>query len=455
LESDQIQLDYSFVTGEATPVKKKKGAQLFAGGKIEKQSGVARVLKPVSESKLTQLWKQPAFQKKEKEALPSFADQISRFFTPTLLIIATGVGALWFWIDASRVVEIFTALLIVACPCAIALSSPFIWGHLMRYFDRLNCFPRNTETLEKLAHINHIVVDKTGTLTDPKLYRVTYEGLPLTPKELSSIKSIVYQSDHPLSKALFNHLDGVDFDTNTNCIQHLGKGLEAIVGKQKIKLGSGPFVGILTSKKEIHSAVHIALNEHYKGCFLMQPAYRPGLKTFFKQLQPYPLSLLSGDTASGTQQIAKILPLKSIFHFGQSPFQKVDFIKQQQQKGYRILMIGDGLNDAGALQQSDVGLAVNNQTHAFTPACDLIMYGENLFQLPHFLAAVHQGKRLIYWSFGLSLIYNLVGLSVAAFGYLSPIVAAILMPLSSISVIFFASLSTYMVFKKLKNKLDN
>lgn len=453
LESSHIQLDYSFVTGEATPVDKRKGDLLYAGGKIEKQSGVARVLKPVLESQLIQLWKQPAFEKKEKVSLHSLTDRISRFFTPVILLFAFGVSAFWFWIDASRMIEIFTAILIVACPCALALSAPFVWGHLLRYFDQLSCFPRNIETLEKLAQIDHIVVDKTGTLTDPSAYSVSYEGAALKEKELSYIKSVVYQSDHPLSNVLFKHLSGLAYDTSIYCTHHLGKGIEATINNQKIKLGSAAFVGALNLKKEPFSTVYLAINEHCKGHFIMKPAYRPALSRFFKQLQKYPITLLSGDTAKITKEISKKMPKNSTFYFNQSPFQKVDFISKQQKKGHRILMIGDGLNDAGALQQSDVGLAVHNQTQAFTPACDLIMYGKNLFQLPHFLVAVQRGQRLIYWSIALSFAYNIVGLSVAAMGYLTPLVAAVLMPLSSISVMLFATLSTFVVFKKLKNKL--
>jgi Cu+-exporting ATPase len=455
LDSAQAAIDYSFVTGESKTVIKEKGAQLYAGGKIVQQACEATVLKTVSESELMQLWKQPAFQQQKDPLGSSITDQISRYFTPAILSFAAVVSLCWMWIDASRVGEIFTAILIVACPCALALSAPFVWGHLLRYFDRLSCYPRTTETLEKLTHIDHVVLDKTGTLTDPHTFSVSYQGTALNQTELEAIKSVCYQSNHPLSQALFRHLKTVAFNSRLNCLHHLGSGLEARINHQKIKVGSAAFVGLSQPADHPYSQVHIALDECYKGCFVMQPDYRPGLQTFLKQLQCYPLSLLSGDGQRAVEEIPKKGGVKMTLLHDQTPFQKIAYIESLQKKGHRVLMIGDGLNDAGALQQSNVGLAVHNDTHPFTPACDLIMYGQNLFHLPHFLNAIQHGVKLIHLSFILSLTYNLLGLGFASLGYLSPLVAAILMPLSSISVVLFASVSTFWLYRNLKNKLKN
>ena len=453
LTSEEAQIDYSFVTGESKAVIEKKGALLFAGGKVLKQNGTANVKKTVDESALVQLWKQSAFQKKNHEKHYSITDKFSRYFTPFILAFAGIISFCWVFIAPERIVDVLTSILIVACPCALALSAPFILGNMLRYLDKLSFYPRSTEVLEKITKITHIVFDKTGTLTDPNKYKISFVGSDLNRQEKKAIKSICYQSNHPLSTALFSYLAKSDYTTSLKCIHHVGAGLEALFEGDKIKIGSANFIKTAKNTNEKHTVVHLEISAIYRGYFKLQPCYRPNLKTIFEKLNQYDISVLSGDTIQSQKEIKKFIPLKTNLFFEQNPFQKINYIKKLQKQGAKVMMIGDGLNDAGALQQSDVGIAINNKTHSFSPACDAILLGENLHHLVPFMNAIQNSKHLIYTSFVFSLLYNLIGLSIAALGLLTPLIAAILMPLSSISVVLFAYGSTYFLYASVRKKL--
>jgi len=160
------------------------------------------------------------------------------------------------------------------------------------------------------------------------------------------------------------------------------------------------------------------------------------------------LSLLSGDNEGEKFNLLKFFNNEDELLFNQSPEDKLDYVKSIQSSGKKVLMIGDGLNDAGALKQSDVGIAVTEDISSFSPACDAILDASNLRLLPKFLKYSQSAINIIYISFVISFLYNLIGLSFAIQGMLSPLIAAILMPLSSISVVLFATLSTNLLAKK-------
>ncbi len=451
LTSAFAEIDYSFVTGESKAVRENNGSTLFAGGKIIKQNCKATVIREVEESQLVQLWNQPAFQKKTVRPTPSITDQLSPFFTPFVLLLAVGVSSFWAFIDSSRIIEIFTAILIVACPCALALSAPFVFGNMLRYFDQLSFYPRSSVVLETLTKITHIVFDKTGTLTDPNGYEIRFIGDSLLPMEKEQIKSLCYQSNHPLSQALFSFFKDITYLTNISCIQHLGKGLEAKIEGHSLLLGSAMFVNSLAPINNPYTLVHLRVDGKYRGYFELRPSYRKHLKKLLHSLPNYSKTILTGDRPQSIVDLKKYIPKDTKVLFEQNPFEKIHYIQKLQEKGEKVLMIGDGLNDAGALQQSDFGIAINNQIHTFTPACDAILMGGDLYKLTSLLKATHSSLRLVHISFAGSLLYNTLGLCIAALGHLSPLIAAILMPLSSISVVVFAYTATFLLSKKLKH----
>lgn len=447
-------IDYSFVTGEAEPIVKKSGDRLFAGGKQQSGNIEVSVLKPVSQSYLTQLWSNDVFQKDYKSSFQSITDGISRRFTAVLLTIAVVATTVWLFIDSAKAFEVFTAILIVACPCAIALAAPFTHGNLLRIYGRAKLYLKEAAVIEKMAKVDTIVFDKTGTLTTNQKNVVTYEGVELTQYEKELLTGTLRASNHPLSRSLYTILSNSNIQMPEEFHETIGKGIEGKYKKHTIRVGSYDFVDAGKRKDENESPnrteVHISTNENYRGCFVFINEYRTGIKEVFEELQPKETVVLSGDNDGERAYLEKILPSGTAMYFRQKPDDKLNFIKNLQAEGKTVMMIGDGLNDAGALKQSDVGIAVAENTNVFTPACDGIMEASQFPKIASFLELATRGRKIIIWAFMFSLFYNIIGLSFAVTGNLKPVVAAILMPLSSISIVVFTTMMTTRAGKKLK-----
>ena len=456
LINGDARIDYSFVTGESTKVKKMSGDKLFAGGK--QTSGVIEMeaLKSVEQSYLTQLWSNDVFNNKTEDYFGGLTNKISKHFTITILLIAFIATTFWLATDSSKALNVFTAVLIIACPCAIALSAPFTFGNLLRIFGRSKFFLKNAEVIEELAGINTIIFDKTGTITANEENTIAYEGKPLTTEEETLLSNTLRGSNHPLSRSLYELLDSHNILTLDSFEEHLGKGIEATHQNKSMKVGSAQFVGEEIEHQALSTTVHIKSNDVYKGRFTFYNKYRKGISKLFNDLKAnYDLAILSGDNAGEKDNLTKLLPSKTKLIFDQKPEDKLEYIRHHQSEGAKVMMVGDGLNDAGALAQSDVGVAISENVNVFSPACDAILDAKNFDRLYDFIKAAKSGITIIKWSFLLSFIYNVIGLYFAVTGKLEPVVAAILMPLSSISIVFFTTATTNLVGRRLKTKKEN
>ncbi|WP_340075653.1 heavy metal translocating P-type ATPase [Leptobacterium sp. I13] len=447
----KARIDYSFVTGESDTITKNSGDMLFAGGRQLNGAIEMEVLKAVSQSYLTQLWSNGSFEKNGGSPYKTITDSISQYFTITILLIAILSGGFWLWYDASKALNVFTAILIVACPCALALSAPFTLGNLLRIFGKKKFYLKNAQVIEKLAKIDTIIFDKTGTITSNNKSRIAYEGLTLNTKETTLLKNSLRNSNHPLSRQLYSILKANDIITLDEYEEYIGKGIIASHENQKIKIGSAEFVGNNTYASSLKTSVHISTNDQYKGKYTFYNQYRKGIASLFNRLKEhFNLAILSGDNESERENLQKLLPAKTKLFFNQKPEDKFNYIKFHQQEGANVLMIGDGLNDAGALKQSNVGIAVSENINVFSPACDAILDASKLTEIDHYIASSKKGIEVIKMSFIVSFLYNIVGLTFAISGKLSPVIAAILMPLSSISVVIFTTVMTNYISRKLK-----
>ncbi|WOD42426.1 heavy metal translocating P-type ATPase [Hwangdonia lutea] len=444
-------IDYSFVTGESKTVAKHSGDKLFAGGKQLNGTIEVDVLKSVEQSYLTQLWSNDVFKTDKALAFTDITNRISKRFTITILSIALLATSYWLVIDSSKALNVFTSVLIIACPCAIALSAPFTFGNILRILGNKKFYLKNASVIEQLAKINTIIFDKTGTITANKETTINYEGETLSAKEESLLKSTLRGSNHPLSRSLYNLLSEHNIVSLDTFEEHLGQGIQAQYKQEQIKVGSAPFVGHTTDATTLNTTVHVSTNNQYKGKFTFYNAYRKGLSQLFNTLKKdYDLVILSGDNAGEKDNLTKLLPTKTKLLFNQKPEDKLEYIKYHQTEGAKVLMIGDGLNDAGALAQSDVGIAISENVNVFSPACDAILDASKFNQLFNYIKASKAAIKIIKWSFALSFIYNIVGLYFAVTGQLAPVVAAILMPLSSISIVVFTTVATNVLGRKLE-----
>lgn len=443
LISGEGNIDNSFITGESATVAKSPGNKIYAGAKQQGAVLELEVVKTVDQSYLTQLWNKEAFKQRET-GLDSLTNQISKYFTFVILGITLLAGIYWYRIDLEKMFQVVSAVLIVACPCALALSAPFTFGHIMRILGRQKFYVKDTLTIEKLSKIDTLVFDKTGTITHHKKSDIQYQGMPLSPFDLENIKSLLKNSSHPLSKNLYDFLEVEDcYFPVSNFQELMGKGYSAKVRGHLYKIGSGDFVGV--ESKGLETAVFVSKDGQILGKYIFRNHYRKNLAEMYKQLLAYHIYILSGDNAAETEKLKQIIPNVSGLSFNQSPEDKLHYIQQLQQAGKRVAMLGDGLNDAGALKQSNIGIAVADDTNAFTPSSDVIMDGRNMSLLPKYLTISKYAMRIVTFTFIISILYNLIGLGFAITGHLSPLVAAILMPLSSISVVVFTTVSTWLL----------
>jgi len=450
LISDKAEIDYSFVTGEAIPITKKSGDKVFAGGKQIGKVIEMEVLHSVSQSYLTQLWSNDVFQKNVDQKYKSITDTISHYFTPILLIIAFAGFGYWIFIDANIAFNVFTAVLIVACPCALALTAPFTMGNVLRIFGKKKFYLKNALVIEQLAKVDTIVFDKTGTITTNKKSNVSYEGILLSGDNLIILKNVLRASNHPLSRMLYDFLPECKRIKINDFEEITGKGIQANVDGILIQVGSAEFVSKNEENNIQQTSVHIKINEIYLGKYIFNNQYREGLAELFKELsQTYQIKVLSGDNEGERTSLESILPKNTELIFNQKPEQKLEFIKKLQQKGQNVMMVGDGLNDAGALAQSNIGISISENVNVFSPACDAILDANEFNKMNYFLKLSKKSITTIKMSFALSILYNIVGLSFAITGNLLPLVAAIIMPLSTVTIVSFVTIASNFYAKRL------
>jgi Cu+-exporting ATPase len=418
--------------------------KVFAGGKQKGGAIEIDVINKMSESYLTELWGNDIFNKDiPKDNIKTLTNNISKYFTITVVSIALLSGTYWFFKDIGLAANVVTAVLIIACPCALALAAPFAMGNMLRLFGYKKFYLKNDAVIEEIDKITHIIFDKTGTITTNQIGELTYTGVSLSVDEEKAVKSLIRSSNHPLSRILNNHIKiEVQTEKITNYQEIVGKGISGEVNGIKVKIGSASFVETKTNNS-LNTQIYIKIDTQVKGYYKSKNIYRKNVERIFSDLAlKYDLTILSGDNEGEKEYLQSILPKKTKFLFNQKPQDKLDYIKTLQNQKKNVMMIGDGLNDAGALAQSNVGIAISEDINVFSPACDGILDASLFDQLPHFLSLSNKTMRIIKWSFALSFIYNIIGMYFAITAQLTPLVAAVLMPISSISIVSFVTLFT-------------
>ena len=453
-------VDYSFVTGENAPIALQVGQLVYAGGIQKGRAIELEVVKPVGQSYITELWNSPLLQT-EKNVEKSFVHPWSQYFTIALFTIAILTGIYWSIYDTHKILPAFTSVLIVACPCSLLLTVTFTYGNVLRWLGKRKLYCKNASVIEAIHKIDTIVFDKTGTLTNHDDTHLEYVGIALTKNEMVAVKSVTRESLHPLSKMITQFLllqvaDSISFQKIENFV---GKGVKASCDDLEIIIGSVTFLKsneiVMEAGIEENlegSLVCLAIDGKYKGSFKINHTYRNGIGAMMNTLQTngYQLHLLSGDHPTEKKHLMQILGTNIPMLFEQSPLDKLAYIETLQKQGHRVMMIGDGLNDAGALQKSNVGIAVTDQTHLFTPASDAILEGGQINLLADLINYAKKGKLIIVLIFTLSILYNIIGMYFATSARLSPMVAAILMPISSISIVSLSALLSFLFSRKIR-----
>ena len=445
LVSGEACLDYSFVTGEAEPVACELGTHLYAGGRQVGGAIEVETLKPVAQSYLATLWDNEAFRKDREQDLDSLTNRYSRRFTRLVILVAAAAAIYWCWRDAGVALKAFTSVLIVACPCALALAAPLTHGTAQRLLARLKIYLKNALVIERMAEVDTIVLDKTGTLTMADGRGVEFiPARPGLPEQMQWIGALARFSTHPNSLRIARAL-GAENREVTGFEEIPGSGLRGVIDGHEICLGARTWVlanAWKASDTELElpaSAVYVAVDGVVAGAFSLQNSLRPEVESLLATLgDRYELALLSGDNEREAERFQKLFGHRAQLRFHQSPADKLNYIRELQARGHKVMMVGDGLNDAGALRQADVGVAVVEQVGVFSPASDVILDAAELPRLSRVLIFARQAGRVVRAGFVVSALYNLLGVTIAATGQLQPMVCAILMPISSATVVAIA-----------------
>ncbi len=464
---EPARVDYHFLTGESEPLELAAGQRLYGGGRILERPARLRVAKRLATSYLASLWERGALRERTggearsagEDARPRLAqvtDRLSRWFTPLVILLAFGAAAAWWGAGPAVALEILTAVLIVACPCGLALAAPFALGHALRRLDRAGLHLRDTAAIERLAALDTLVFDKTGTLTAPgggapewrpegaAEWRPAEDALP-DPELRAAVAAVAAGSAHPVARRMAALWGGDALPLARGLREEAGRGVEGRVpspeGERAVRIGSEGFCGLGPSAE---GGTAITIDGRPLGRFRLRPALRPGAAETLRALGAetrgagprYALELLSGDQPTERARLAPLFPDAASLRFGVSPHDKLARVEALRAEGRTVGMLGDGLNDAGALAAADAGLAVADDLSGYFPASDGVLEAGALGELPALLRYARAMRAAVWTAIGVSFAYNLVGLSFAVSGRLTPLVAAILMPISSLTVAF-------------------
>lgn len=442
LMSEDTLIDYSFVTGESVPVAQKQGDRVYAGGRLNGPIAEMEVIRPMEQSYLTRLWNNPVFKRSAQTDQTVYVERINRWFTAITLMLAFGALGYWMPQDATKAMNAFTAVLIIACPCALLLAATFTHGNMLRILGLNGLYLRSAQVIERLAESTGIIFDKTGTITNSQRTHLEWMGAEINKDQRLLVSSLVVQSAHPYSRLISRLWGGAERKPLSDFEETPGSGLKAIVDGRWVMVGNRAFVKANPESDTAEGSVWVRIDDQVLGYFIVKQEYRSGLEAFIHTLtKSFKLALLSGDNDKEAPHLRPIFGENTSMLFEQSPEDKMAEVKKLQQSGMKWIMVGDGLNDAGALAQSHAGIAVTDDLNRFSPACDAILDGKKLTKLDSFIEYARKGKSIVNLAFGVSLIYNVIGLSYAMSGTLSPVIAAILMPIMSISIVVLSTLT--------------
>jgi Cu+-exporting ATPase len=435
--------DYGFVTGESIPVPVETGQSVYAGGKISGGSVEILAMKAVEQSYLTSLWSRNSFKKKNTIDKSSFVHLISRYFTYIVLDIAICGALYWFFKDSSQVFNVVTAVLIVACPCALLLSSTFTNAYILKILGLNRFYLRSAQVIEDIANADHIAFDKTGTLTSIAHNKIVYHGVELSFDQQCALTAIAAESGHPVSRAIskkYKKCIGVE---TSSVRSYPGQGISGLVSGKKVMLGSYEFIHGYADRSQ-PAGTYVSFDGLTAGYFELKNQYRRSINSVLKSLSArYELSIISGDNDKEESTLRGLTGENTMILFRLSPQEKLQYIRDLQARNKRVIMLGDGLNDAGALMESETGIAITEDRNNFTPASDAILDATSFAKLPAFLRLCRTNKKIVKASFIVSIVYNVIGLSFALSGTLSPVFAAVLMPASSITIVLLTYSATH------------
>ena len=438
-------IDYAFVTGESIPSVKVAGEMVYGGGRNAGDAIEMEVVKTFEQGRFNEIWKSAELAGDHKTQTSEWEQKTSTIFLLTTLAIAALTLVYGIVFRSENIWFPVVAVLMVACPCALALAPPFAYNTAANKLAAMGLFLRKTEVVGMLGDTQNIVFDKTGTLTDPLKTTVSFPEA-ISQKEKDMLLSLAACSNHPTSRAIAAcYMVGNNYPID-NFTETAGRGTRGECNGHVLKLGNAAWVGI--SETEPGRVYFKVDNQIFPGIEINN-AYRKDLPKTLQALKERKISLQisSGDDSRQKTTVSKDLGqwFDSMW-FEQLPGEKAALVTMLRKQG-KTIMIGDGLNDAGALKAGDVGMVITENTNNFTPEADAILLADNLKRLPKMIMLAKKANRVVKETFFISLLYNAGALTLAASGGLTPLIAAIIMPSGSTLLMVYAWIRSKQIAK--------
>lgn len=446
VEQGESSVDESLLTGESRPLSKKVGSRVFAGC-INYESPLQIRVSAVGEgTQLAGIARLLDRAQAQKPRLAQLADRLAGWFTWVLLVLVALVGWFWWRIDPPRVFEIMLAMLVVSCPCALSLAAPAAFAAAGSHLVRRGVLLTRGHALETMARVTHFVLDKTGTLTQgrPVLLRtIACAGLDADAC-LRLAAALEQASEHPLAQSFLQAVEHQPLPQVVERQNVPGKGVVGVVDGTRLTLGNAALNPALVTQHRLQdedlppgaSVVWLSSASQVLAAFVLADALRPQAVELVAALHQCGLkvSIFSGDHADAVAYHATVLGVDH-WQAELSPEQKLAALRELQQQGEIVAMVGDGINDAPVLAGAEVSIAMGSGTQMARTTGDIVLLTENLREIDHALVTSRFGMNVIRQNFAWALGYNLLVLPFAASGHISPWLAAIGMSLSSLVVV--------------------
>jgi Cu2+-exporting ATPase len=434
-------LDQSLLSGEATPRQVSTGEIVYAGTVNLASPLVIRVTRAGEESRIGQLVRQMEASLRERPPVVAMADRLAGWFTAAVLALALAAFALWYPVDRSLAVDHAVALLVISCPCALALATPLAVAAAIGKAARRGILIRSGAALEHLARPARFFLDKTGTVTERGLRLLAWEG-PEWAKPL--VLALERNVQHPIADALraaWSELNVPDCEPGTLTYTH-GRGISGRVLGHQVRVGSPAFFAAPKSPSPFPGATPllVAVDGELVGRAWLGSQLRVGARQVVATLQArgWRVELLSGDDPEVVQTVGVSLGIDPAACRGAVlPEDKLAAVQSARREG-AVIMVGDGVNDAAALAAATVGVAVHGGAEAALSVADVYLAGPGLDQLLALVEGARRTMRTIERGIIFSLGYNVVGIALAFAGLVAPWLAALLMPTSSLTVLIAA-----------------
>lgn len=443
----------SMLTGESLPVAKMPSEKVTAGTLNTQSPLIIRTDRTGGGTRLSHIVRLLDRALAQKPRTAELAEQYASTFVFGELLLAVPVFIGWmFYADAHTALWITVALLVITCPCALSLATPTALAASTGSLAREGILISGKQTLETLAQTTDIIFDKTGTLTrgNPTVSRISLLSGTDVAFVLAVAQALEQQSEHPLARAILNHRvsDGMIPDIRVGQrLNHVGEGVGAqltVDGETQVwALGRTAYVAKIAGEppqdeqaSESGSAVYLGNQLGFQAVFYLQDPLKEGAEEVVRKLkrQHLTLHLLSGDRETAVAETARAL---GIAHYRAQamPEDKLEYVKALQKEGKKVLMIGDGINDAPVLAQADTSAAVAGGTDIARDGADIVLLNEDLNTVPHMLAQAGRTRQIIRQNLSWASAYNIIAVPLAVLGYVQPWIAALGMSFSSLVVL--------------------